>query len=269
MFIHSFLHCFVMIGFLLVSQASFAIELTPSHPLLSDRITGTDLVINGDISISQRNPRHLSTDFKQILFVDSSVANADILLDGLDSTIKVFHLNAETDGLTQMADAVKGYTWLDAIHILSHGSAGSLSLGATTVNRNNLNLYRQQLTALGNALSDNGDLLLYGCNVAQGKAGHKFVQILAQLTSADVAASEDLTGNRIAGADWDLEKNIGNIETNRIVTSEVFAFGQNTLIGGIVTTSIGSGIDSAHSIIFQAEDGIRDLVRSRGPRRCV
>jgi len=256
MFIHSFLHCFVMIGFLLVSQASFSIELTLSHPLLSDRITGTDLVINGDISISQRNPHHLSTDFKQILFVDSSVTNADILLDGLDSTIKVFRLNAVTDGLTQMADAVKGYTGLDAIHILSHGSMGSLSLGTTTLNRNNLNNYRQQLTALGNALSDKGDLLLYGCNVAQGETGSQFIKTLAQYTGADVAASEDLTGNRIAGADWDLEKNIGKIETNRVVTSEVFAFGQNTLIGGIVTTSIGSGIDSAHSIILQADGKI-------------
>ncbi|MBK8386284.1 MAG: DUF4347 domain-containing protein [Candidatus Accumulibacter sp.] len=55
--------------------------------------------------------------------------------------------------------------------------------------------YSSQLQSIGSSLTDSGDLLLYGCNVAQGDAGKLFIDSLAAaMSQADVAASNDLTG---------------------------------------------------------------------------
>jgi methionine-rich copper-binding protein CopC len=55
---------------------------------------------------------------------------------------------------------------------------------------------------IGDSLTETGDMLLYGCNVAQGEAGLAFINTLAQFTGADVAASDDATGY---GGDIELE----------------------------------------------------------------
>ena len=46
------------------------------------------------------------------------------------------------------------------------------------------------------------------------KEGEQFVNQLALLTNADVAASDDLTGHVKLGGDWDLEYQTGNIESD-------------------------------------------------------
>ena len=66
------------------------------------------------------------------------------------------------------------------------------------------------------ALSDDADILVYGCNFAAGEKGAEAVMLLAGLTGADVAASEDLTGAARQGGDWDLETRIGLIEAGLI-----------------------------------------------------
>jgi hypothetical protein len=49
--------------------------------------------------------------------------------------------------------------------------------------------------------------------VAEGAQGLSFVEHLAALTGADVAASSDLTGAAEQGGDWVLESSLGNIQT--------------------------------------------------------
>ena len=49
--------------------------------------------------------------------------------------------------------------------------------------------------------------------MAQGDEGRHFIGRLAQFTGADVAASEDWTGNSILGGDWRLEAKTGSIKT--------------------------------------------------------
>ncbi|WP_445243932.1 DUF4347 domain-containing protein, partial [Microcoleus sp. S13_B4] len=62
-------------------------------------------------------------------------------------------------------------------------------------------------------MTENGDILLYGCDVAATETGNNFVKRLSELTGADVAASNDLTGNAVKGGDWDLEIVTGQIES--------------------------------------------------------
>ena len=213
MCIDSFLRWLLIIGLLLVSPSSISNELTRMNSPRSILNPSSNTHKAYNFHRDQGNSSASSADIKQILIVDTTVPKLEILLNGLDSSIRVVQLNAKTDGVSQISEAVKGYRGLAAIHIVSHGGSGSLSLGSSTITSNKLDKYRRQLALIGNALSKNGELLLYGCNVATGRAGVHFINQLAGLTHAKVAASNDMTGSSNLGGDWQLEIATGQITT--------------------------------------------------------
>ncbi len=112
-----------------------------------------------------------------------------------------------------MAEALAGEQGLAAIHIVSHGSEGRLNLGATVLDAAGMQgLHREQLETIGRALSPDGDIMIYGCDFAAGRGGRAAAAILASVTGADVAASDNLTGSAALGGDWRLEENAGAVE---------------------------------------------------------
>ena len=127
--------------------------------------------------------------------------DAQTLIDGMlaqrgdGADIEIVQLRADADGLPQIGDVLANEQDLDAIHIVSHGSDGALEIGSTRLDAARLAVDAESVARWGQALSVDGDLFLYGCDVAQGAAGQAFVQNLAQLTGADVAASTDKTGS--------------------------------------------------------------------------
>jgi Ca2+-binding RTX toxin-like protein len=157
----------------------------------------------------------------EIIFIDGGLEDIEVLKSGLSPEATYFVLDPGKDGLGQMANILSGYSDLSAIHILSHGEEGSLRLGSTVLDQSSLAAYSLQLSTIGGALSATGDLLLYGCNVAQGVTGQAFIQELATITGADVAASTDLTGSTLLGGDWLLEISAGAIEAGPILTDNV------------------------------------------------
>ncbi len=136
---------------------------------------------------------------REVLFIDPGVADWPVLRDGVKPGVEVVLLDAGKDGLAQMAAWAQGRSGYGAIHLLSHGSPGTVHLGAFGLNRETLGERAGELADIGAALNEDGDLLLYGCNVAAGPIGADFVQRLARVTGADVAASEDLTGSAATG----------------------------------------------------------------------
>ncbi len=150
---------------------------------------------------------------KTIVFIDSRVSDYKSLILQLDSGTKYQVLDANLDGIAQIASALSGQSGYDSVQIISHGSPGSMTIGNTKLDRASLSQYVTQLSGIGHALTESGDLLLYGCNVAGGAEGRVFVDMLSQMTGADVAASDDLTGSASKGGDWELEVQTGVIET--------------------------------------------------------
>jgi hypothetical protein len=201
----------------------------------------------------------------EFLFIDANVADKQTLLAGIAANVNVVELNDKTDALTQIAAALKGYKNLDAIHILSHGSEGELDFASGAINSANLSTYQAQLKKIGASLSKNGDLLLYGCDVAKGDEGKAFIDSLAKATKADVAASIDFTGAASLGGDWVLETNAGVIEANTLqatdwnnvlVNSKYFTdYGRWLLSGSFDITTITIPIDDSNSNnIFDSGD---------------
>ena len=113
---------------------------------------------------------------RQIAFIDRSIADWETLLAGLNEDIQVVILDPSTDGLLQIAESLRGTNSVSAIHIFSHGSSGEIMLGDAVLNSGNLEQYNAALATIGNALTATGDILLYGCNVAQGEAGLQFIE---------------------------------------------------------------------------------------------
>lgn len=159
-------------------------------------------------------PPAASSDQRQeIVFVDGKLQDVQQLIAGLPSGTEVVVLDSNKDGLQQIADYLKDRSDVDAIHLLSHGSEGTVELGNTWLNTQNIGQHSQTLNSIGAALAADGDILIYGCNTGEGTQGATLLNELARLTQADVAASDDETGAASKGGDWLLERQVGEVAT--------------------------------------------------------
>lgn len=177
-----------------------------THPLIIDYHMSTPYVSNNILQTAFQ-PR-------EVAFFMDDIPDWETLAGQLDASIEVVRIDASKDGLEQMAlwaDVHHGY---DAIRLFSHGSNGTLNLGTLALQNSNIDQHAQTLQRLGAALAETGDVLLYGCNVAQDATGSHFLQRVSQAMGADVAASTNATGEKSLAGDWVLEYHSGTIEAS-------------------------------------------------------
>jgi len=139
---------------------------------------------------------------KEIVFIDSSVPDAEALALGARDGVTVVRLDPARNAIEQITERLGAEKNVDAVHIVSHGGQGFIKLGGEVLNAETLVRYADQLAAWRDALAADADLLIYGCAVARDGAGEAFVNRLSELTQADVAASKDATGAERMGGDW-------------------------------------------------------------------
>jgi pimeloyl-ACP methyl ester carboxylesterase len=163
---------------------------------------------------ASEQPAHSDT----VAFIDARVPDYLKLAQSFDASIEVVILAAETNGVQQIADALASREGIEAVHIFSHGSDGSLQLGSSELDSSTLPAYETLLARVGSALGSDADLLLYGCDVVSGQDGEALIEQLALLTGADVAASDDPTGASARGGDADLEIKLGDVSTTALVS---------------------------------------------------
>ncbi|MES2248006.1 MAG: VCBS domain-containing protein [Pseudomonadota bacterium] len=147
----------------------------------------------------------------EVYVVDKNVANWQQLAAAVPQGAQLILLDTGSSGVEQLRQALEGRTGLTALHILSHGTAGQITLGNETLGVASLSQSAGAWQAIGASLDVNGDILLYGCDV--GADGQQFAQALSRATGADVAASNDATGAASRRGDWSLEVATGLIET--------------------------------------------------------
>jgi hypothetical protein len=159
------------------------------------------------------------------VFIDSRVNDIAFLVSQFVHGTEFQVLDVDKDGIEQIISDLSGQRSYDSIQIISHGAPGSIIIGSTVLDSSTLGFYAAELALIGGAMSEHGDLLLYGCNVAAGEKGRQFIETLAQMTGADVAASDDLTGGTAAGGDWVLEAQTGVIEMSGLTDESFSLFG--------------------------------------------
>ena len=154
-----------------------------------------------------------ATEPQSVLIYDRGVDGLEDLLSILDSDIHIYALPEGEDALVAIQSILAELGSVDSLHVLSHGEVGQITLNGEVYDEAALQAQFDALTGWGEYLTENADILLYGCDVGADAEGLSFINRLANITGADVAASDDLTGDVAQGGDWDLERQTGDIET--------------------------------------------------------
>lgn len=148
----------------------------------------------------------------ELVVIDGAVEDKATLYRGLKPGVAAVEIDSSRPGLPQLADALRNYRNLAAIHVVSHASAGELRLGSSRVHAEDVHRDLAAMAALRQSVREGGDLLFYGCDLAADAGGEALLDILQVSTGLDVAASNNATGNATSGGDWNLEVVRGSIE---------------------------------------------------------
>ena len=215
------------------------------------------VTISATDSATIEPPRH------ELVVVDTATPDYQQLVDdilaqtGDERTIEVVLLDARQDGLDQLGGILSGYSGLDAVHLISHGGTGEIHIGNGTVDLATLEAQADRVATWGASLSNEADLLIYGCNLSSNSAGQLFVDSLAQLTGADVAASDDLTGHESLGGDWELEYQAGDVETVVAVSDELQATHETLLAANLAPSDL-QAVETESGGLSLNQDGGND-----------
>ncbi|NES67191.1 MAG: DUF4347 domain-containing protein, partial [Okeania sp. SIO2D1] len=191
------------------------------------------------------------------------VDNYNHLISQIDSQTRVVILKPNQNGIDQISESLDECCDVDAVHIISHGAKGTLYLGDNILNSENIHLYVESIQQWGKCLSAEGEILIYGCQVASGKEGREFIRQLHQLTGANIAASETLTGNVSKGGNWNLEVIFGQLKSTLAFTPEVRASYAGVLADIVVNTTNdvvddSDGVTSLREAIIEANSTPED-----------
>ena len=210
---------------------------------------------------------------RELVVVDRGVEDYQQLVDDLissgshDRIFEIIYLDESTSGIetlsSELSDRVdRGDAPFDSLHLISHGSDGTIQLGSDRLNFGNVNQFEDALAIWGAALTVDADLLIYGCDVAESEEGQDLVDSLASLTGADVAASDDITGHDSLGGDWDFEYTVGLVESEVAFSQTVQQNWEQSLATHTVVADNGGqaksiGVDGAGrtTIVTSVEDG--------------
>jgi alpha-tubulin suppressor-like RCC1 family protein len=129
---------------------------------------------------------------RSVVLIDSALVDR-VPEDELAGS-EVIAINGDVDVVAQITGALGSLTEIDVLRVVSHGSDGTLWFGKQAFDSSTLRSHSAQVADWRKSLSAGAEILLYGCSVAETGRGRLFVDQLASLTDANVAASTDPTG---------------------------------------------------------------------------
>lgn len=147
-----------------------------------------------------------------IAFIDTGLQDYWKLSDSLIPTTETVILHAHQDGVEQITALLMPNSYIDSVHLFAPGAPGGLKLGNTYLSLKTLEHYRSDLESwftLAQLCDRSPSLAIYGCDVAAGEVGSRFIRQLHELTGASLAASFSRVGHPTLGANWNLERQMG------------------------------------------------------------
>ncbi len=149
----------------------------------------------------------ISTD-RELVIINSSVPDKDTLIAELKPDQEVLVLEDGT-GMDEVLEYLNGSDKkYSAIHFITHGKDGQFTVNGEKIDAESVNAADWQ--AVGGHLTEDGDILIYGCDTAKNESGKLLIDRIAEASGADVAASTDTTG---FNGNWALEYRTGLVET--------------------------------------------------------
>jgi hypothetical protein len=99
---------------------------------LEDRLSPAFYAVSADLQVQPLAPVTMPL-AAQVVFIESSVPQAAMLLHGLAQHTDGVLLDAHGDGLREMAAILGNRRGLEAIDVVAHGQSGAVNLGTRTV----------------------------------------------------------------------------------------------------------------------------------------
>ncbi|MGN6315471.1 DUF4347 domain-containing protein, partial [Trinickia sp.] len=196
---------------------------------------------------------------KQVVFINSNVADLQTLVAGLPAGTQYVVLDSTKDGLVQIEQYLQEHPGVSAIHLVSHGVAGEFQVGSTWINEADLSTYSAEFAQIGASMKAGGDFLIYGCDVAGNADGKALVQQISSISGLNVAASTDATGAATLGGDWTLEYDAGTVHTG-VIFSAASEQNYDHVLSAFDETYDGSvGYDSGASGVASTTLGLSTL----------
>jgi hypothetical protein len=152
----------------------------------------------------------------RVAFIDAGLPDLPVLKAGLPSDMEIHLLDPTQDGLAQMAAVLADCHGLSALHLITHGAPGTLFLGNRALRRADLKAYREEIATTANALVEDGEWLIYGCEVGATREGRQFIGALTEMTGLKVAAATHKVGAAELGGDWALNVGLPATQTLRV-----------------------------------------------------
>ena len=186
----------------------------------------------------------------ELIFVDASVSDIATIAKGISDSAELVLLDGSENALEQISKELSARRSVRAIHIISHGHQGQLAFESGRVDFNSLQAHRELIAQWKGSLTSDADILLYGCNVAEGNLGQRFIERLSQLSGADVAASINITGANSQNADWILESAVGKIDSQIALSRDAQSKFRHTLASTIQIFAAGTTGDETIELLI-------------------
>ena len=146
---------------------------TVAESEITDSTTSTEI----DTTVTESIEASPVTAIKELILINDNVNDVGQLVadieqnDSPERSLEVVILNNKLDGIEQVTETLSEYKDLDAVHFITHGRDGHLSIGNDWIDSNDLLENSDKISNWGEALNEEGDILLYGCSIAPVRTG--------------------------------------------------------------------------------------------------
>lgn len=192
-----------------------------------------------------------------LVIVDSRITALAQFAAGLQPGAQMLVVEPSQDAIAQISQFLTHHPGFQSLHLVGHGQPGQLQLGRTPLTTTSLQGRASAIQTWSAAFTTpNFDLLIYGCNVAQGGVGQALLRTFAILTGANIAASKFKIGNGAARSYWQLETHLGQPQTALALTETL----QNAYPAQFVDFNVANVTELLTAITTANSNGVADTI---------
>lgn len=152
-----------------------------------------------------------------LTIINENIPKYQQLLNNVKPNTVIETIPNNINGVSLLNEIIQKYSNIDSLHIISHGTPGKINLGNSILGSEELNNY-SFFSDIKNNFVSNGEILLYGCNVAAYQEGNEFINKLAEKTGLIITASTNVVGHHNLRGSWKLDFSTGNTNREVIIT---------------------------------------------------
>lgn len=192
----------------------------------------------------------------EVAFIDSGIKDFNVLADAYNTEgISTVILDSQESGVQQISKYLAAQSNIfDTIHIVSEGNYRQIMIGDDVITVDNIQQYETSFSSWQTHIASDGDILIYGCDIAKDNVGQSMLGKVAEWTGADISASTDTTGLQ---GDWDLEYSTEAFQAHSITVQD-YRYNLETYTVTAVTDD-GTGTENTLSWAINSSNASADV----------